>query len=516
MISKKNIFKITAASIPAIFIVLSLIMTNYLQTSYRKTEADLIKKETEFVSFELAENLKRDIFDRVRILEMLAQARPDIFPANQRYFEKIVTVVDRNIPGFFAINWVNPDGVIQWVYPQEPNAAALNKNLLLRPELAPYLIQARDLKKPSISHVVNLYQGPKGLIIYVPIYDGKVFKGWYNGVISVNRLLDDFFEPRKLHNIAVSVKWAGHDDYIYRHGADFSGKAEIEFESNILNQKLIVAVDLKRGSVLDARQDRLSAAFTLIYISIALIAAFAFYIIRSQFTVLSLNHALSRDKTLLNILTHDLVTPLTLVTENIKRLKEKFKNEDYPEVDRIIRASEKQKDLLLRVRSFHAANLGKIRLDLVPVSAREIVDEGIALFEEKIKEKNIKLSIDVPENIYCLTDRITAANNVMGNVISNSIKFSENNSTIRISAYRSKNHAIIAVQDQGVGISEDTLDRIFEEDEITSTKGTHGEAGTGLGMLQIKTFMNLYGGSIKITTSEKGTTVLLCFRLTNV
>ncbi|MES2767887.1 MAG: CHASE domain-containing protein, partial [Bdellovibrionota bacterium] len=273
-LSKSFIFKFSAITISIIFVTLSVIVTKYVQESYENTENDLIQKETEFVSFELAENLRRNIAYRVKILEIIAHARPDIFPNNQEQFLKIIPAVSNNLPGFYAINWVNTEGTIKWIYPSKGNKSAIGKNILHRTEVTQYLLDAKKSKLPTISHVIDLYQGPKGLILYIPIYDKEIFKGWYNGVISINEMLDRFFERRKLHNISVTVKWKGHENYVYTYGAESSGKAELEFESDVLNQKLLVAVDLKRGSAIEARKARLNKIFTVVYIFIALIALF--------------------------------------------------------------------------------------------------------------------------------------------------------------------------------------------------------------------------------------------------
>lgn len=516
-LSKSFIFKFSAITISIIFVTLSVIVTKYVQESYENTENDLIKKETEFVSFELAENLRRNIAYRVKILEIIAHARPDIFPNNQEQFLKIIPAVYSNSPGFYAINWVDTEGTLKWVYPLKSNESAIGKNILQRTEVTQYLLDAKTSKLPTISHVIDLYQGPKGLILYIPIYDNGIFKGWYNGVISINEMFDRFFERRKLHNISVTVKWEGHENYVYTYGAESSGKAELEFESNVLNQNLLVTVDLKRGSAIEARKARLNKIFTVIYTFIALITLFIFFIIRTHFILMGLNQALRRDKTLLNILVHDMATPLTLISENIARLKEKLDGQNFSEVDRILRSSNKQKDLLMRVRSFHAANIGKIRIDLLPVSASELINESIALFDEKPMEKEISFKVEpFDEQLYCLTDRMTAINNVLGNVIGNAIKFSEDKCVILIRAFKEKHYVVIEVEDFGTGISDETLKNLFEESEITSTKGTKGEAGTGLGMLQIKTFMEMYKGSVKIHTSEKGTRVQLYFRSTAI
>jgi signal transduction histidine kinase len=519
MISRKNIYKLIAMIIPTGFIISSLIITSFLKESYKTTENELIQKETQFVSFELSENLKHDIMSKVSSLQTSAQVRPDIFPNDEAYFKKIVSTVSKNHPGFYAINWIDPGGTIRWVYPTPENLPAKDKKVIDRPGIRSYLEKSRDTESPMVSHVIDLYQGPKGMIIYVPIFHKGVFKGWYNGVIDIIDNLNNFFELRKLQNIHVTVKWKDHEDFSYSHGVEpiSSSAPEIKFESQILNQTLIVSVNLNRDSILARTTRNLNYVFTLIYVSIGVIGIFLFYLIRSQFTFMYLNRTLSRDKILLNILTHDMATPLTLISENIKRLKDKLQGQSFPEIDRIMRSSAKQRELLTRVRSFHAANMGKIEVESVPVSTMEIITESLALCEQQMHEKQITYAIESPDGeIYGCADRITAINNVMGNVLNNAIKFSDNKSKIVIKTYKSKKYVVIETLDHGRGISDDILSNIFEEDEITSTRGTQGEAGTGLGMLQIKSFMELYRGKVKIETSESGTKVLLFFIATDL
>jgi signal transduction histidine kinase len=514
---KKFIFKLLAIIVPSAFIFTSLLISAYIKKSYQTTENELIHEETQFASFELAENLKRDVTSRVTYLQSAAQGRPDIFPLNKPYFEKITAIIFQNIPGFLAVNWIDPEGYIRWIYPVEPNINAKGKNVLEKENVKNYLEESKATKTPKISHVVDLFQGRKGLIIYVPIYDRGTFKGWYNGVIDIVDFLNKFFELRKLENIHVIMKWKGHDEYIYSHGESSAHTTKIELESQILNQTLIVQVDLNRDSILIHRSKNLENTFTFIYISIGIIAIFIFYLVRSQFAFMYLNRTLSRDKILLNILTHDMATPLTLISENIKRLKDKLKGTDYPEIERIARSSDKQKELLSRVRSFHAINMGKIQVELIPVSTMEIITETIAHFEQQLSEKEISCEVQSPDGIiYGCTDRVTAINNVMANVLGNAIKFSNSKSKIIIKTYKYKKYVVIETIDQGRGISDEILANIFEEDEITSTRGTQGEAGTGLGMLQIKSFMELYKGDVRIQTSESGTSVRLYFTATNL
>lgn len=515
--NKKSIYKIAAIVVPIIFIILAIIVTTYVKNIYNITETRRIENETKFASFELSENLRQTIMYRAKALEILAETHTTIFPKNKQAFDKYVTAVWENIPDFFAINWVSPDGVIRWVSPLKNNEAALEKNILKRVDVTKYLEESRDKNEVQISHFIDLYQGPKGLIIYVPIYDGKTFKGWYNGVVDIQSSFDRFFERRNIKNLTVKIKVKGHENFIYAYKKDSNGIKKINFDVDILNQVFNIEVIFNKGTATNARNDQLLNIFNIIYVAIAVTAIFLFYLIRSQFQFMDLNRKLTRDRTLINILSHDMATPLTLISENTKKLKEKIKDKELVEVDRILKSSEKQMNLLTRVRSFHATNIGRIHIELLPVNTKELISETLAAYEEALKSKEITCVVETPEkDLYCLTDRMTAVDNVLGNVISNAIKFSENNSKIHIRSYKDKKCVVIEIQDQGSGIPKNVLHYLFNEDKITSRKGTKGEVGTGLGMLQVKAFMEYYKGSVKVQTSDKGTIVQLFFKQANI
>lgn len=489
----------------------------YVQRSYQSTENNLLQRETRFASFELAENIKQSILKKINILQILAEGRAEIFGKNKANFDQISKIIVQNVPTFFAIGWVNSKGVIPWLYPFEPNKAAIGKNVIDRVEEKQYLIDSRDKREPQVGHIISLFQGPKGVILYVPSFYKNKFNGWLVGVIDIQATFDSFFERRNLNTLHASMKWKGHEDYIYNYGEPSSKVAEMEFESQVLNQTVIVQVNLQRGPLLETKNDRLNRIFLLLYTSIILIGIFLYSIIKSQLKMTDLYSVLKRDRTLINILSHDMATPLTIISENIKRLKQKLTGQNFAEIDRIIRSSDRQRDLLLSVRSFHATNMRKKRMELIPVLCRDLIHETLGLYEEHFIAKNIKYELILPpEYLYCLSDRMTAAHNVLGNVLSNAIKFSNTGTTVTIRIFKENDFIVIEVADQGIGIPKDILEHFFDETSIQSTLGTDGEMGTGLGMLQIKAFMEFYNGKVKIQTSEKGTTVQLFFRSTNI
>jgi hypothetical protein len=96
-----------------------------------------------------------------------------------------------------------------------------------------------------------------------------------------------------------------------------------------------------------------------------------------------------------------------------------------------------------------------------------------------------------------------AIQTVLRNLVSNAVKFSHAEGTIRIKAEIKDSFAIISVIDNGTGIAKDKQDKMFRIDAVGSSPGTAGEKGTGFGLLLCKDLVQRNGGQIWLK-SEKG------------
>jgi signal transduction histidine kinase len=85
---------------------------------------------------------------------------------------------------------------------------------------------------------------------------------------------------------------------------------------------------------------------------------------------------------------------------------------------------------------------------------------------------------------------------VLRNLISNSIKFTNIGGEIYINAEKQSGKVIISVRDNGIGISPENLDKLFDISQVLTTKGTLAETGTGLGLLLCREFVENHGGTI--------------------
>lgn len=142
----------------------------------------------------------------------------------------------------------------------------------------------------------------------------------------------------------------------------------------------------------------------------------------------------------------------------------------------------------------------------VLVDLNRVLEENVALFHASARQKNIRLDIQsVPDLKICADE--SQLRFVLRNLIANALKFTRPEGTIRIVTTLEKEEVIISVVDNGVGISDEIIEKIFRIDSKHSTIGTAGEKGTGLGLVLCKEFVEKNGGRIEVTSElGKGST----------
>ena len=136
----------------------------------------------------------------------------------------------------------------------------------------------------------------------------------------------------------------------------------------------------------------------------------------------------------------------------------------------------------------------------------QLVDECIKTQETAIGLKSLKVANNVPPELTAHDDA-NVVSLVLQNLLSNAVKFSYPNGDVAVDAEAKGNRVWVTVTDNGMGISEKKLEKIFRY-MTSSSKGTGGETGTGIGLFVTKELIDKLGGEISIESQKDlGTTV---------
>lgn len=159
-------------------------------------------------------------------------------------------------------------------------------------------------------------------------------------------------------------------------------------------------------------------------------------------------------------------------------------------------------DLLTNLLEWSRSQTGRMEFKPVKIDLVELIDEASALLQESANHKNIIIAKDLPPGLTVFADK-SMINTILRNLISNAIKYTYPGGKIDISAIRGDKELMISVRDNGIGLNEDTIQKLFLIEASTSTRGTGDEEGTGLGLILCKEFISKHGGKIWVE-SETG------------
>ncbi|AWK05969.1 two-component sensor histidine kinase [Flavobacterium crocinum] len=223
--------------------------------------------------------------------------------------------------------------------------------------------------------------------------------------------------------------------------------------------------------------------------------------------------AIEREKQFTSDASHELRTPLTVIKGTLEVLIRKPRdNKEYEEkinycINEVDHLNSLVDQLLMMARFENQKQ--NIRQENVYLNA--IVLDVLTLNSEKIKTKKLNVILDATEEFNIYSDNYLIVT-ILRNIISNAIKYSKDQTEVKISLSRENNKINCVVLDQGIGIAKEDLESIlnpfFRSDSLN-----HSEIkGTGLGLFIVKRMTDLLQVKFKIESEiGKGTKVLLVF-----
>ncbi|HAF29201.1 MAG TPA: hypothetical protein DCG75_09160 [Bacteroidales bacterium] len=209
-----------------------------------------------------------------------------------------------------------------------------------------------------------------------------------------------------------------------------------------------------------------------------------------------------------SIIAHDLKNPFQSLlgfSEALYNQIDEISKENISEYSRLIyESSQNLYNLLGNLLQWSKSQLGSIKLSPTQINLYEAVDDVLSLLNISIQKKNIRIENSILKGTIVFADKHVVST-VLRNLISNALKFTDQNGEIKISSVTSNNKITISVKDNGKGISEENIDKLFRIDQEYSTKGTENESGTGLGLILCKELIGQSNGELFVeSTLGKG------------
>lgn len=212
----------------------------------------------------------------------------------------------------------------------------------------------------------------------------------------------------------------------------------------------------------------------------------------------------SKDK-FFSILAHDLRNPFNGLMGISKLLEDNINKIDIDDIKRyagIINHTTKQiYSLLENLLEWSLTQMGHITYEPIQFKISELAEKNIELVKVNSEKKNLTITSKISDKTVVFADKNTI-NTVIRNLLTNAIKYSNNNGHIIIAAETSTENVIISVTDNGIGISEENIKKLFILEEQISTKGTLQETGSGLGLILCEEFVRKNNGKIWVESVE--------------
>ncbi len=175
----------------------------------------------------------------------------------------------------------------------------------------------------------------------------------------------------------------------------------------------------------------------------------------------------------------------------------------------ILDSSRRGYNLLENLLEWSRSQTGTLKFHPARIDIKKLVVETIETIEQQTKKKDINIENRLDGGIHLFIDQ-NMMKTVIRNLLTNSIKYSNANGNVRIDGNKDDNHYEMRIRDNGVGIKEKDIDKLFRIDQSYSTEGTANEKGTGLGLILSKEFVERNKGKIWVESEYgKGSTFFI-------
>lgn len=218
----------------------------------------------------------------------------------------------------------------------------------------------------------------------------------------------------------------------------------------------------------------------------------------------------------LGIASHDLRDPISSIHQIAEILKEENIKLNAHEIieysEGIIKLSDKLLGLLKNLLNVNRIESGNYNYTFEKININNVVQEIALMYKNSAEEKNIEVKIEGTIRPLNLKADKYSIGQILSNLISNAIKFTYPGKNVFIRTYEKDKKVVVEIEDEGQGIKQTEMAKLFEKFAKISSKPTGGELSTGLGLSIVKKLTEIMKGTIAVTSElGKGTKFTLEF-----
>jgi PAS domain S-box-containing protein len=204
---------------------------------------------------------------------------------------------------------------------------------------------------------------------------------------------------------------------------------------------------------------------------------------------------------------HELRTPLTAILGFLRLIMDGAVKDPEKQREFLTIAHESAESLLNIINDvldLAKIEAGRLEIHFAPVPVRAILDDVQTLFKHQMKSKGLKFNIEGADRKLVIWGDPDRTSQVLTNLLSNAMKFTDRGGTITVACKQEDDLIVFTVQDTGMGMAKDDLEKAFSSFYQVDGSTTRQQGGTGLGLTISRRLAELMDGTLKLDSAGPG------------
>ena len=198
---------------------------------------------------------------------------------------------------------------------------------------------------------------------------------------------------------------------------------------------------------------------------------------------------------------HDLRSPLTVIVGYLESLREQVLKPTPERFDAMYAEAMLLQHLIGDLRTLTLADAGELRLNRVPIRPPELLKRVATNYQHQAESDNVTIAVNADENLPAINLDPDRMLQVLGNLVSNALRYTPQNGAITLTAQNSNNQIRLTVKDTGKGIPPEDVPNIFERFYRGDKSRNQATGESGLGLAIAKSIVEAHDGTISVNST---------------